>query len=188
MSGKLIIVSGPSGSGKTTVVHHLIDHFTELAFSVSATTRKVRGKEQEGSDYYFLKPNDFRDKIQAGEFLECEEVYHGLYYGTLRTELERLWGQNQIPVLDIDVKGAVNIKKHFEGSTLSIFIHPGSMENLEARLKNRHTENNEGIKTRLKRAEQEIKFAEEFDEVLMNEDLNETFSLAKTHAKFFINS
>jgi guanylate kinase len=180
MQGKLIIVSGPSGTGKTTIVQNLLDQFPELTFSISATTRSLREQEKEGEDYYFMTPDEFESRLSNHAFLEYEEVYEGLYYGTLMSELHRIWNNNQIPVLDIDVKGAINIKNHFQGNPLLIFIHPGSRENLRKRLEGRGTEGNNKIQKRLERAENELALADKFHHVLYNYNLEETLASAQS--------
>ncbi len=180
MYGKLIIISGPSGTGKTTIVHHLLDQYPELTFSISATTRSLREKEKEGEDYYFMTQSEFESKLGNEEFLEYEEVYEGLYYGTLMSELDRIWNNNQIPVLDIDVKGAINIKNHFKGDPLLIYIHPGSKETLRKRLEGRGTEGSTKIQKRLERAEAELAMADEFHHVLYNHNLEKTLKSAQS--------
>ncbi len=186
MQGKLIIVSGPSGTGKTTVVHDLLDQFAELAFSISATTRSMRSDEKDGQDYYFLDKADFEARINDDAFLEYEEVYKDLYYGTLMEEIQRIWDMQQIPVLDIDVKGALNIKKHFRGDPLLIFIHPGSKENLEERLNARGTEKPEKVQKRLDKADFELSAASEFHHVLYNYRLSETQAKTRELVKEYL--
>jgi len=179
MRGKLIIISGPSGTGKTTVVHYLLDQFKELTFSISATTRPARHSEVDGQDYYFLAQADFEARIQENAFLEYEEVYEGIYYGTLMDEIEQKWKNQQIPVLDIDVKGALNIDAQFSGGPLTIFIHPGSLANLETRLKSRGTEHQAKINKRLERADEELRLAQQFQHVLYNYQLEATLANVK---------
>lgn len=180
MHGKLIIVSGPSGTGKTTVVQYLIEHFPPITFSISATTRPPREHEIDGQDYYFLDQATFEEKVQNQEFLEYEQVYEDVYYGTLMSELERIWENNQVPALDIDVKGALNIKAQYGGNPLLIFIHPGSIDNLSKRLNSRGTENERKIKKRLDRAEKELELAKDFQHILYNYQLEETLARARS--------
>ncbi len=168
---RLIIVTAPSGSGKTTIVHHLLQTFDELAFSVSATTRPPRPHEKEGVDYYFLDPEDFQQKIREGAFLEWQEVYAGKYYGTLKSEVERWWAQGKSIIFDVDVKGALNIKQSSPDNSLSIFIRPPSLTVLEERLRKRRTESPESIRIRLDHAREEMRFESRFDRVIINEDL-----------------
>lgn len=176
MSRKLVLISGPSGTGKTTIVQHLIRDYDALTFSISATTREPRANEEPGKDYHFLKPDTFRHYIQRGDFLEYEEVYEGLYYGTLHSELERIWTHNQVPVLDIDVKGALNIRQSYEGHPLMIYIHPYSKENLRERLEQRGTDSRAKIERRLAKAGEEMALAEGFDHVIYNKNLSATLS------------
>ena len=169
--GKLIVFSAPSGSGKTTLVRHLLKQSLPLGFSISATSRRPRGKEKNGVDYHFLTPKNFEKKIKQGEFLEFEEVYQNLFYGTLFSELNRIWSEGHHILFDIDVKGGLNIKKKYPLNTLSIFVQPPSIEILKERLQNRATENNNKIKERIKKAQIEMNFASEFDFILINDDL-----------------
>ena len=167
----MIIVSAPSGSGKTTLVKHLLNVFSELEFSISATSRLPRGKEINGKDYHFFKKKIFIEEIKNNSFLEFEEVYPGTYYGTLNSELEKIWIKNKIVVFDIDVIGGLNIKKQFLKNTLSIFISPPSIETLENRLISRKTESLEEIKIRLSKAKKEIALSDEFDFNIINNNL-----------------
>lgn len=171
--GKLIVFSAPSGSGKTTIVHALM-HNTQLnlAFSISATSRAPRGNEIDGKDYYFLSTEAFKKTIDQGDFLEWEEVYPGQYYGTLKKEVERLRNIGKNVVFDIDVKGGMSIKKAFGADVLAIFVQPPSVSVLAERLKGRGTENDEKIKLRLDKAQEELAFAPSFDHVLINDELN----------------
>jgi guanylate kinase len=169
--GKLIVFSAPSGSGKTTLVHHLLKQNLPLGFSISATSREPRGKEQEGVDYYFLSPDDFRKKILSNEFVEYEEVYPNTYYGTMVSEIERLWQQDQHILFDIDVVGGLNIKEKYPENTLSIFVQPPSINELEERLLKRGTDSEKKIRERLAKAEQELTYASKFDAILINEHL-----------------
>lgn len=175
MNGKLVIVAGPSGSGKTTIVRHLLGVYPRLAFSISACSRKKRAGEKDGEDYYFLSAEEFRRKITQGEFLEWEEVYPGSYYGTLRKEVERLWKAGRDVIFDIDVKGAMNLKKHYPERTIAIFIEPPSMAILEERLQARKTETPEFFEQRIKKAAEEISYANKFDKVIKNNELQVAF-------------
>jgi guanylate kinase len=168
---KLVVVAGPSGTGKTTIVRHLLGVFPRLAFSISACSRSKRSNETDGEDYYFLTADRFREKINKGEFLEWEEVYPGNFYGTLRSEVERLLNAGRHVIFDIDVKGALNIKKHFAGRAISIFIKPPSVEALEQRLRLRSTESPEFMNQRINKAKYELTFATEFDKVVLNNNL-----------------
>lgn len=172
MAGKLIIFSAPSGSGKTTLVHHLLGQISALEFSISATSRDRRGQEIEGKDYYFLSPEVFRDKIKSGDFVEWEEVYPGTYYGTLRAEIDRLLAAGKAVIFDVDVKGGLNIKSQYGPQALAIFVQAGSLEVLQERLTRRNTESPEKLRIRLDKAESEMKFADAFDYILVNNELH----------------
>jgi len=170
--GKLIIFSAPSGSGKTTLVHHLLSKpELKLAFSVSATSRAMRPNETDGKDYYFLTANEFRSRIEKGDFLEWEEVYENQYYGTLRSEIDRIHYEGKTVVFDVDVVGGVNIKKQFGENALAVFVQPPSVKELENRLKRRDTESNESLAKRVAKAEKELTYANQFDVILVNDDL-----------------
>jgi len=169
--GKLIIVSAPSGSGKSTLVHYLMEQGLNLAFSVSCTSRAPRGQEQHGVDYYFLSPEEFRQRIANDEFLEYEEVYTDKFYGTLKSEVERLSSEGKTVVFDVDVKGGVNIKKFYGERALSLFIQPPSIEELSRRLHGRGTDTEEVIQQRLSKASYELTFAPQFDQVIVNDQL-----------------
>lgn len=171
MAGKLIIFSAPSGSGKTTLVHHLLEHFPEISFSISATSREARGKELNGKDYYFLSKETFEQKIQENAFVEWEEVYAGVYYGTLRAEIDRLLAAGKSVIFDVDVQGGLNIKRQYGAKALSVFVHAGSLEVLKNRLINRNTETLEKLQIRLDKAESEMAFEKDFDYILINHDL-----------------
>lgn len=171
MKGKLVIFTAPSGAGKTTIVRHLLQKIDNLAFSVSATSRAKRNHEQDGLHYYFLNPVDFRNRIEQGEFLEWEEVYTGQYYGTLKSEIERLWNEGKHIIFDIDVKGAVNIKKNYPEESLAVFVKPPSPEILFERLQNRGTETPESYRKRVKRATLELTYEDKFDVALLNDQL-----------------
>lgn len=170
--GKLIVFSAPSGSGKTTIVHHLLT-FPELKldFSISATSRPARGKEIHGKDYYFISAAAFRNHIDNNDFVEWEEVYHDNFYGTLKSEITRIWNNGKNVIFDIDVKGGLNIKKQFPAETLAIFVQPPSIEEMEMRLRNRQTDSEEKIIERVAKAEKELVFAKDFDLILLNDDL-----------------
>lgn len=176
--GKVLIFSAPSGSGKTTIVKHLLKRFPELEFSISATSRAPRGEERDGVDYYFMDRAEFMARVEEGEFLEWEEVYAGTCYGTLRAEIDRIWDRGHVVVFDVDVVGGLNIKKLFGEQALSIFIMPPSVEVLRARLEGRGTDAPEAIERRLAKAEQEIAYAERFDRVIVNDDLETAYDKA----------
>lgn len=169
--GKLIIFSAPSGSGKSTLVNYLLSQGMDLAFSVSCTSRAPRGEEQNGKEYYFLTPDEFRAKIANDEFLEYEEVYKDKFYGTLKSEVERLSDAGHVVVFDVDVKGGVNIKKYYGDRALSLFIQPPSIEELSRRLHGRGTDTEEVIQQRLAKAAEELTYAPKFDRVIVNDDL-----------------
>ena len=173
MKGKLIIVSAPSGSGKSTIVRWLMEQHPELKlyFSVSCTSRQPRGTEQDGVDYFFLQPDEFRQKIANGEFLEYEEVYTDRFYGALKAQVERQREAGQNVVFDVDVKGGVNIKKYYGDEAMSLFIQPPSVEELRRRLEGRATDTPEAIQQRLDKAEYELTFAPKFDHIVVNDDL-----------------
>ena len=173
MKGKLIIVSAPSGSGKSTIVRWLMEQHPELKlyFSVSCTSRQPRGTEQDGVDYFFLQPDEFRQKIANGEFLEYEEVYTDRFYGTLRQQLDEQLKAGENVICDVDVKGGINIKNCYGDRALSVFIKPPSIEALRRRLEGRGTETPEAIQMRLDKAEYEMSFAKQFDTIIVNDDL-----------------
>ncbi len=174
MKKKLIVFSAPSGSGKTTIVRHLLaQKELNLSFSISATSRAKRGKEQNGVDYYFLSASEFKEKIKNEAFIEWEEVYQDTYYGTLKSELERLWADGKYIIFDIDVVGGLNIKKQFPEETLAIFVQPPSIEVMEERLRNRKTDSEEKIRERVAKATKEMKFAKDFDVILVNDVLED---------------
>jgi guanylate kinase len=170
-STPVVILSAPSGTGKTTLAHRLMARLPQLAFSVSATTRAPRNHEVHGKDYYFLSEAEFRQKIQQGAFVEWEEVYAGRFYGTLRSEVERIAAAGQAALFDVDVKGGRNLKAQFGTEALAVFIRPPSMEALEARLRERGAEDNAEIRRRLERAEYELDQLAYFDEVVVNDNL-----------------
>ena len=168
---KIIIITAPSGAGKTSITHHLMQQFPQLAFSVSAATRQARGTEKNGVDYYFLSEAEFKQKIQHDEFVEWEMVYEGKYYGTLKAELQRIWDNHQIPILDIDVKGAIHVKQQYPDAALTIFIEPPSVPELKKRLESRGTETAESLAARVSKASYEISFKDHFDKSIINDDL-----------------
>jgi guanylate kinase len=173
LTPKILIVTAPSGSGKSTIVHHLLGKFPQLKFSISATTRSSRGKEQHGVDYYFINEETFRSLIGQDAFLEWEMVYPGKYYGTLKAETERMALDGNISVLDIDVQGAMKVKENFKENVLSIFIKAPSKEVLEERLRKRNTDTEEQIQTRLGKAELEESFSKNFDSIIINDNLED---------------
>ncbi|MGF2412647.1 guanylate kinase [Ferruginibacter sp.] len=184
---KLIIITAPSGAGKTSITQHLMQHFPQLAFSVSAATRQARGTEKNGVDYHFMSADDFKQKIQHNEFVEWEMVYEGKYYGTLKVELERIWNEDKIPVLDIDVKGAIHVQQQFPATTLSLFIEPPSVEELKKRLLSRGTETPESLAARVNKASYELSFKEHFNKVVVNDDLQKACIEAEMIVFGFIN-
>ena len=171
MVGKLIIFSAPSGAGKSTLVRHLLEKDFNLEFSISATSRLPRGKETHGNEYYFISADEFRDKIVRDEFLEFEEVYEGVFYGTLKSEVERITSQGKNLIFDVDVIGGLNIKKQYGERALAVFIAPPSIEVLEKRLKGRATDSPEKIAERISKAEYEMTFASQFDKIIKNDNL-----------------
>lgn len=178
--GKAIIFSAPSGSGKTTIVKHLLTTNADLGFSISASTRDKRGRtEENGKDYYFLTPEDFKKKIDASEFIEWEEVYAGNFYGTLKSEIERIWREGKNVIFDVDVKGGINLKKYFGDKALSVFVKVPSYEVLAERLRERGTETEESLSRRLFKAKFEMSFQDRFDVVLVNEDLQKSLREAQ---------
>lgn len=168
---KVIIFSAPSGSGKTTLVKYCLGVFPELQFSISATTRALRGEEIHGKDYFFLSVEEFKNLIAEDAFVEYEEVYQDKFYGTLKSEVERIWQEGKVVIFDVDVKGGVNLKKIFGENALSIFIAPPSIDELERRLISRATDDLETIKIRVAKAKEEMTYAEEFDQIIINDDL-----------------
>jgi len=169
--GKAILFSAPSGCGKTTIIRELMQYFDCFGFSISATSRQPRAGEVDGKDYYFLSHNEFKRRVDHGDFLEWEEVYAGTCYGTLKSEVERLWAEGRVAVFDVDVNGGRNIKRHFGADALSIFVMPPSVEVLEQRLRSRGTESEEAIAKRLGRSAEELKQAPQFDVTIVNDDL-----------------
>jgi guanylate kinase len=172
MEGKLVIISAPSGAGKTTIVKHLLDNGLKLSFSVSATTRQRRSNEIDGIDYFFISVPEFKKRIENNEFVEWEEVYKDLFYGTLKSEIERIWAKGNHVIFDVDVQGGIKLKEIFGNKSIAIFIMPPTIEELENRLQKRNTESSEHLKMRLAKAKQEMSLAEEFDMVIVNHQLD----------------
>lgn len=187
MEGKLFIFCAPSGSGKSTIVKHLMKLDLDLAFSISATSRKPRYGELDGREYYFISPEQFRQKIESSEFIEWEEVYPDQYYGTLRSEVDRIWERGQHALFDIDVVGGVNLKQSYGEKALAIFVKPPSMEILEKRLIDRGTDDAASLKKRLGKAEFELDFAVKFDQILVNDSLDKALADAEKLVRDFLN-
>lgn len=186
--GKVIIFSAPSGSGKTTIVRHLVKRNPCLGFSISASTRDKRGRtEENGKDYYFLTPEEFKTKIDNNEFIEWEEVYPGNFYGTLKSEIQRIWDEGKHVIFDVDVKGGINLKKYFEESALAVFVKVPSLEILKNRLTDRKTDSESSISQRLFKAKFEMAFENEFDVTLLNENLQDSCEEAQRLVTDFIN-
>ncbi|MBR6249822.1 MAG: guanylate kinase [Bacteroidales bacterium] len=186
MEGKVLIFSAPSGSGKSTIVNHLLKCGFDLEFSISATSRAPRGAEQNGVEYYFLSADEFRKRIDNDEFVEHEEVYSGCYYGTLRSELTRIWSKGHHIVFDVDVKGGVNLKKLFGSRALSVFIQPPSIDELRNRLVKRATDSAEKIEQRVAKAAEELTYAPQFDTIIVNDNLEKALSEAEKIVADFI--
>ena len=185
--GKAIIFSAPSGSGKTTIVKHLLEKFDELQFSISASTRDRRGRNEEnGKDYYFQTPQDFKDKIDNNEFVEWEEVYEGNFYGTLKSEIDRIWAAGKHVIFDVDVKGGISLKKYFGEQALSIFVKVPDLQTLKTRLTDRNTESPESLSRRLYKAQFEMSFENKFDTILINDELPKTLKKAEALVKLFL--
>lgn len=185
-NGKLVIFSAPSGAGKSTLVNYLLPQFPQLSFSISATSRAPRGQEEHGKDYYFLSSEEFKVRVAQDELLEWEEVYSGTYYGTLRTEVERIWSEGKVVVFDIDVVGALNLKKQFGDRALTLFVQAPSVEILEQRIRGRGTDSEEKIQQRVAKATIEMSRAPEFDKVVVNDDLNTAKAEALAILKDFL--
>jgi len=186
-SQKCIIFSAPSGAGKTTIVRHLLSRGLPLEFSISACSREPRTHETDGKDYYFLGIQGFKEKIEENAFIEGEEVYNNHFYGTLESEIERIWANGHAVIFDVDVIGGLNLKKKFGAQALAVFVEPPSVEELERRLRRRSTETEEKIQQRLAKAEKELQYCEEFDVTLVNEDLEVAFQAAETLVRQFLN-
>ncbi|MGI8952340.1 MAG: guanylate kinase [Chitinophagaceae bacterium] len=183
---KLIVITAPSGAGKTSITHFLVNQFAQLIFSVSATTRLPRADEKNGVDYYFISTGEFLQKIHDDAFVEWEMVYKGKYYGTLKTELEKIWNENKTPILDIDVKGAIHVQEQYRENSLSIFIEPPSIEALKKRLESRGTETQKGLQTRLSKATYEISFKHYFDIIIINDDFDKACAETEAAVKKFL--
>ena len=183
---KLVIFSAPSGSGKTTIVRELLKRFPQFEFSISATSRQPRGAEQNGVDYHFMTNEEFKERVERGEFVEWEEVYAGTCYGTLRSEMERIWAKGNVIIFDVDVMGGINLKKLFGDDACSMFIMPPSVEELERRLRGRGTDSEEVIQKRIAKAEFELSKAPEFDYVVVNDILEDAVNEAETIISQFL--
>lgn len=187
-TGKCVIFSAPSGAGKTTIVHHLLKHNSKLKFSVSACSREPRRNEVDGRDYHFIGVKEFKKRIQNDEFVEWEEVYTNNYYGTLKSEINRIWDEDKVVIFDVDVIGGLNLKRIFGDAALAIFVQPPSYDELEHRLRSRSTEAEDKIIQRLGKAKEELKYAPEFDEILINDDLSVACNQAEELVSQFIKS
>lgn len=183
---KLLLFCGPSGSGKTTIVHHLLDTDPRLKFSVSATTRNKRFNEVDGEDYHFLSIDEFKKRIANDEFIEWEEVYPNGFYGTLKSEVESIWSAGKTPVFDVDVEGGLKIKSIFGNQLLAVFVSPPSVEELHKRLIARNSETPESYKLRIQKSEYELSFAPKFDQVILNDTLQNAFAQAKEMLNGFL--
>lgn len=183
---KIIILTAPSGSGKTSIARFLLSRFPNLSFSISAATRKPREGEVHGKDYYFMSEDDFKSQIKNDGFIEWEMVYEGKYYGTLKSELERIWSEDKVPVLDIDVHGGIHVQKEYPINTLSLFVKPPSVEELRKRLESRGTENADSINTRVSKASYELSFADQFDHVVVNDNLDKACKEAEAIVRKFL--
>mgnify|MGYP001828804872 CR=1 FL=1 len=184
--GKVIVFTAPSGAGKTTIVRHLLKVNADLGFSVSATTRSRRAQEVDGKDYYFLTEQEFLTRKQAGEFLEWEEVYDGLFYGTLKSEVDRLWSEQKHIVFDVDVKGALRIKSHFSDRCMAVFVQPPSLKTLIDRLKARGSEDTRSLQKRISRIKHELTFGGNFDAMIINDVLEVTLKEAELMVEDFL--
>jgi guanylate kinase len=183
---KIVVITAPSGAGKSSIVKKLMQQNSELGFSISCTTREKRVGEENGKHYYFITGDEFKLKIQNNEFVEHEEVYPGKFYGTLKSEIERLWSQRKVAVFDIDVKGAENLKKLYGQDCLTIFIQPPSKESLINRLKNRGSEDAKSLKARIKRSEEELSYAAKFDKIVLNHDFDTAYMRVKNYVTNFL--
>lgn len=184
---KIIVITAPSGAGKTSITRYLLNKFPDkIAFSISAATRQARGNEKDGVDYYFMSEGDFTNKIQHDAFVEWEMVYEGKYYGTLKAELTRIWSEGKIPVLDIDVKGAIHVQEQYPETTLTLFIEPPGVDELKRRLQSRGTESEESLNARVNKASYELSFKNAFDHIVVNDDLEKAQKQAEDIVKTFL--
>ncbi len=183
---KIVVITAPSGAGKSSIVRKLMQQRHNLAFSISCTTRDKRDGEVDGREYYFISAEEFKRKIQNNEFVEYEEVYPGKFYGTLKTEVEKIWAHRKVALFDIDVKGAETLKKQFGNDALTIFIQPPSKESLVNRLKNRASEDDKSLKMRIKRSEEELSYATKFDKIVLNRDFDTAYMRVKNHVTAFL--
>ena len=188
VTNKLIIFSAPSGSGKTTVVRHLLNTIPSLEFSISATTRPKRPNETHGVDYYFYTKEAFLEAVEENKFIEHEEVYYGIFYGTLKSEVDRLWAAKKTVIFDLDVQGGLTIKKYYQDRALALFLRPPSVQILEERLRNRSTESASQLEERIAKAKTELKFEHQFDKVIVNDVLSDTFATAEEVVASFLKS
>ena len=186
ISNKIIIITAPSGAGKTSITRHLMHIYPQLAFSISAATRQPRGTERNGVDYHFMGMDEFKYNIQHNMFVEWEMVYEGKYYGTLKSELERIWDVGRVPILDIDVKGAIHVKQQYPESSISLFIVPPSVAELKSRLEGRGTETVESLSARVNKAAYEISFKDQFDKLIVNDNLEHACKEAEGIIKAFL--
>ena len=184
---KVIIFSAPSGSGKSTIIGHLLKRIPNMEFSISATSRKPRPGEENGREYYFLSHDEFKQKVAEDKFVEWVEVYQGTCYGTLKSEIERIWQKGNVVIFDVDVLGGVSLKKIFGDKALSVFIQPPSIEVLEQRLRNRNTETEESLRKRIERAEMELQYSNQLDVVVVNDDLETAINETETIVNNFLN-
>ncbi|MBR4803690.1 MAG: guanylate kinase [Bacteroidales bacterium] len=184
---KVIIFSAPSGSGKSTIIGHLLKRIPNMEFSISATSRKPRPGEENGREYYFLSHDEFKQKVAEDKFVEWVEVYQGTCYGTLKSEIERIWKKGNVVIFDVDVLGGVSLKKIFGDKALSVFIQPPSIEVLEQRLRHRNTETEESLKKRIERAQMELQYSNQLDVVVVNDDLETAINETETIVNNFLN-
>lgn len=184
---KIILITAPSGSGKTSIVKYLMEKFPTLAFSVSATTRPPRENEKDGRDYYFLSEDDFKEKMKNKDFLEWEMVYEGKYYGTLKSEMSRIWNEGKVPVLDIDVQGAIHVQEQYPVNTMTLFIQAPSIAELKRRLQSRGTETEETLKARLSKSTYEMSFKDHFKNIIVNDHFENACKEAKEVIDSFLN-